>query len=130
MFFYNYYKEERSVHLKTEFPPSVNTYWRKGPSGMYLSENAKQYKGHILDLVSRLKEPIYPNEPLFIYMGLHPPDKRKRDLDNYAGTAVLDALAGTNMFSDDAQFHKIHSEWKKDIDIKEGYAEIFIELLR
>lgn len=40
----------------------------------------------------------------------YPPDRRRRDLDNVGGKALIDALQYAGLFKDDCQIKKIHLE--------------------
>ena len=33
--------------IKLPWPPSVNHYWRKGPKGMYISDEGKNYRATV-----------------------------------------------------------------------------------
>ncbi len=42
---------------------------------------------------------------------LHPPDKRRRDLDNFGAKAVLDKLVAWQLITDDSQVQRIVMLW-------------------
>lgn len=119
------------LSMRLRFPPSVNTYWRNSSRGVYLSKNALDYKLHVIEVIGHRTEPIYPDQHLKIEMFLTPPDKRKRDLDNFAGKAIFDALKGAYVVTDDDQFKHIESKFYLEPDEnKKGYCDIFITEMR
>jgi crossover junction endodeoxyribonuclease RusA len=98
------------VKLELPFPPSTNTYYRKVGHKMLLSKKGRQYKDNVYAAVldqQGLFKPLLG--PLKITVILIPPDKRKRDLDNFAGKALYDALAHSNVFMDDSQIKESHN---------------------
>lgn len=86
------------------FPPSVNTYWRHSARGIYLSKKGRDYKAEVRSLFTdsgaRLME-----ERLELAVLLNPPDRRKRDIDNYC-KSLLDALIGL-AYRDDSQIDSL-----------------------
>lgn len=73
--------------LELPFPPSVNHYWRSVRIG-----NATR------TLISA-----------------HAPDNRRRDLDNFGGKALLDALTHAGVWLDDSQVRRLSMEWGENI---------------
>lgn len=61
-----------------------------------------------------------------VEISLHPPDKRKRDLDNYL-KGVLDALTHVGIWDDDSQIDKLTI--KRGIIVKGGYVDVSIYML-
>ncbi len=106
--------EPRTFELP--WPPSVNRYWRstvvqrrrggkRVPSiAVLLSEDGRRYRD---DVVRRIRYghrgAISPLScALAVELVAHPPDRRRRDLDNLC-KSVLDALEHANVYRDDAQ---------------------------
>ena len=116
------------VKMRLPFPPSVNTYWRKSPRGMYLSKSALDFKLMTIEVVGHRTEPLYKDEDLKIRMNLCPPDKRKRDLDNFAGKAIFDALMGAKLFTDDSQIRQIESQFIAPNGVR-GFCDVVLEEL-
>lgn len=93
---------------------------------MYLTKRAMDFKLMTIEVVGHRTEPIYKNEELKIEMYLCPPDARLRDLDNFAGKAIFDALMGANVFTDDSQIKHIESMFIEPNGTK-GYCDIILE---
>ncbi len=101
--------------INLPFPPSTNTYWRhaivNGSPRTLLSAKGRIYRkqvAHILAAEHRGTQAA--TGPLRVLMELHPPDNRRRDLDNYS-KAVWDALEGT-VYEDDSQIREAHFYWR------------------
>lgn len=99
------------------FPPSVNSYWRapnKGRSkGRHLvSEKGRQFKAEavaqVLEQLRRRPRPI--TGIVSVSVVLCPPNKARRDLDNYF-KALFDAMTYAGVWLDDSQVKKIAAEW-------------------
>ena len=88
------------------YPPSVNTYWRsvviKGRVVVLLSANARVYRKDCLARVLKEHGVLRPStERCRVVITVHPPDHRRRDLDNTL-KGVLDALRYCRVIEDDS----------------------------
>jgi len=96
--------DRSTLQLKLPWPPTVNTYWRFTASGPKISKAGRAYReavvAHVLDTCGVRKEPRTGR--LAVCMRAHPPDRRRRDLDNLP-KAVLDALEAAGVYEDDSQ---------------------------
>jgi len=98
--------------LELPFPPSLNTYYR------HVMMNRKlrvliSAKGRVYRSMVRLavrKPPMIAGD-LHISVVLHPPCKRRRDLDNFDGKALWDALTKAGVWNDDSQVKSRDSAW-------------------
>lgn len=103
------------------FPPSVNHYWpnriAKNKAGKmyvqtYISAAGKAFKRKVARaLQAQLggeREPILGHCRL--YVALHAPDSRRRDVDNYA-KALLDSLTDAGVWADDSQIRDLRLVW-------------------
>ena len=81
------------------FPPSVNGYWRNLGDRTILSKRAREYRKAILAAIGPVK-PLLGR--LNVVVTLFPPDKRRRDLDNYM-KSLFDALQHAGVYRDDEQ---------------------------
>lgn len=89
------------ILLTLPFPPTVNTYWRHNRGRTHISTAGKAYRSTVVrTLIGTRGFPAA--ERLQIAVCCHPPDRRRRDLDNVL-KALLDALAHAGAYHDDAQ---------------------------
>lgn len=103
------------------FPPSVNHYWlnriAENKAGMkyvqtYISADGRAFKRKVARaLQAQLgaqREPILGHCRL--YVALHAPDRRRRDVDNYA-KALLDSITEAGVWADDSQIRDLRLVW-------------------
>lgn len=97
------------------FPPTINTYWRNLATGRtILSERGRKYKRAVADaILIQRPERFTLRQNVEAEIILYPPDKRRRDIDNYA-KAILDALEGTGVLENDCIIKKISVSWALD----------------
>lgn len=103
----------QQMTLALPWPPSVNHYWvsrvlrgRTGKSfvSIAVGKKGKTYRSQIPGLVP----PNWKTSTarLSVSIHVHPPDKRKRDLDNLL-KAPIDALTHAGVWADDCQIDSI-----------------------
>jgi crossover junction endodeoxyribonuclease RusA len=102
--------------LLLPWPPSVNQYWRhvvlKTKKGLrkrtLLSMEGRHFRTEAVRTI-RKQFPVHGviNEPVRVEMHLFPPDRRKRDVDNYS-KGVLDALTYAKVWTDDYLVDDLH----------------------
>ena len=105
----------QGIELKLPWPPSVNSLWRKFGNRVILSARARQYYTTLASLlvVARAKGDIPKQsigEQVAVCMVLHPPENRRRDIDNYT-KAVFDGLTKGRFWDDDKLVRREHKEW-------------------
>jgi len=102
------------ISLTLPFPPSLNTYYRhvvipvksgKGRSVTLMSMAGRKYREAVKNIATGACACM--SGPLRVCLELYPPDRRARDLDNYA-KAVLDALTHAGVWGDDSQMDELH----------------------
>ena len=97
------------ITVNLPWPPTINHYYHQG---RYLSKRARQCRHDAVDAVRKqlggLPQPL--SWPLRCEVSLCPPDRRKRDLDNYL-KGTLDALTHANVWDDDSSLAQLHVEW-------------------
>lgn len=87
--------------LVLAWPPSINHYWRRAGRVIHISSEGRRYRGLVAD-ACRAQRWQPRTGRLAVEIEAHPPDRRRRDLDNLT-KATLDALAHAGAFEDDEQ---------------------------
>jgi len=119
------------VSLLLPWPPTVNHYWKRSYKRFYVGEKGVNYRNEVVILASKFKNSYVNNERLRIDIEAHPPDKRRRDLDNIF-KCLLDSLQYAGVYSDDNQLDQIYIERKTPrngqllVTIKELKRDIII----
>lgn len=96
------------IKLVLPWPPSVNHYWQRSRNGgMHISERGRDFR----DIVERIvfawcgqnqKVSLPLTGPVAVNIVCHPPDKRRRDIDNLL-KSLLDSLQRAGLYRDDNQ---------------------------
>ena len=114
------------------WPPSTNTYWRhtliKGKPRVLLSQEGRVFRraaAHALLLQGIVIKGL--DGRLAVQIILHAPDRTKRDLDNFGGKAVLDAITHANVWHDDSQVDDLHI--RRGHIVKGGLCHVRIRTL-
>lgn len=90
-------------------PPSANRYWRYGPNGVHVSEEAENYKvGVKWKALHQHMQPMVGT--VAVYVNVYRA-QRRGDLDNYA-KVLCDSLNGV-AYHDDSQVLELHM-WLHD----------------
>ncbi len=86
------------------FPPSVNRYYRHVGYRTLLSREGREYRRQVCALLAgRVGQPL--SGPLQVQLDLYPPDRRRRDWDNFQ-KGVWDALQHAGVYLDDSQVRR------------------------
>lgn len=105
---------EAELRLELPYPPSVNHYWRRVGPGTLISREGRRFRERVLaNLAAQGVRPLVG--PLAVQVDLHPPDNRRRDIDNIA-KALLDALAHGGAYEDDSQIVHLAIDKQKPVD--------------
>lgn len=100
---------DNDVVLYLPWPPTINSYYKVTQSGQrYLDKKVRVFRDHVLSCLEE-QCPNLPKleEPVFMEVYLFPPDRRKRDLDNYM-KGLLDALTQAGLWIDDSLVDQLH----------------------
>lgn len=105
-------KRPEAVRLMLPFTPSVNRMYRTWKGRMLISESGRAYHREVAMLVARARgEGLIPKEPLTgrlaLLVTVHPPDRKRRDLDNLA-KGLQDSLEKAGVYVDDSQVDDLH----------------------
>jgi crossover junction endodeoxyribonuclease RusA len=95
-----------ATEIELPFPPSVNHYWRRVGARTLISRAGRSFRIEVEQLADQAKVQKQTG-PLGIRIDAHPPDNRRRDLDNLL-KAPLDAMQHGGMYEDDSQLNEIH----------------------
>ncbi|WP_233854064.1 RusA family crossover junction endodeoxyribonuclease [Paraburkholderia sp. HD33-4] len=96
-----------SQFITLPLPPSVNTYWRKSPHGMYITQQGKDFRKAVAEIIAERQCLKFGTARLFMAVRLSMRDKRASDLDNRL-KALCDALEHAGVFDDDEQIDELH----------------------
>jgi crossover junction endodeoxyribonuclease RusA len=97
-----------AITLELPYPPSVNHYWRRVGARTLISREGRRFRARVCArLALRSGGPL--SGRVAVHVTAHPPDRRRRDLDN-AMKALLDALAHGGVYEDDGQVDRIEIE--------------------
>ena len=105
------------------FPPSGNRYYRHVGYRTLLSREGRAYRRQVCGLLAgRVGQPL--SGPLDVELDLYPPDRRRRDWDNFQ-KAVWDALQHAGVYRDDSQIRRAVIEMHAPD--RESRAEVCIQ---
>lgn len=96
-----------SQFITLPLPPSVNTYWRKSPHGMYITQQGKDFRKQVAEIIAERQCLKFGPARLFMAVRLSMRDRRASDLDNRL-KALCDALEHAGVFDDDEQIDELH----------------------
>ena len=111
------------IILELPFPPSLNTYWRKARGRMYINAKGLLFRRQVSEYVKR-HSLAAPEGFLSYAVQLYPPDKRRRDGDNFAFKAIWDSLTHAQCIEDDRLFKEWSGTWMPVV--KGGKCRVFI----
>ncbi len=96
------------LEFELPYPPSVNHYWRRVGARTLISRGGRAFRQEVCAiLAARGVRPLAG--PLEMEIVVHPPDRRRRDIDNVQ-KALLDALQHGGAYEDDSQIIRLAIE--------------------
>ena len=90
------------ITITLPFPPSVNHYYRRVAEKTLISEDGRIYQRQVATLVLVNRWKFMMAGRLSVDIILHPPDRRRRDVDN-SHKALLDSMTKAGVWLDDSQ---------------------------
>ena len=114
--------EDIVLHLP--WPPTVNSYYKVTRHGQrYLDKKVKVFRELVAEQVHEQVPHLKLTESLFVEVYLYPPDRRKRDVDNYM-KGLLDALTESGLWEDDSLIDQLHIF--RGVVVKDGAVRVEI----
>ena len=122
----------KEIHIELPFPPTVNSYYSKTQRGIYISKRGRVFRDTCAEWCNEQNAyGLLLSNRITLDVILYPPDKRRRDLDNYM-KALLDSLTIAKVWIDDEQVDnlnihrgKIVSGGKCAIRLQQHHGMIF-----
>ena len=103
-----------AVIIILPFAPSVNQLWRSG-GRVYRSKKYINWLSECGFALRQQKPLPFFDKPVSVSIRIGRPDRRKRDLDNFATKAVFDALTKYGILEDDSFVEKFCAMWDGEI---------------
>lgn len=98
----------QDIILHLPWPPTINSYYKVTRNGQrYLDKKVRLFRALVAESVHEQMPGITLYDSLFMDVYLFPPDRRKRDLDNYM-KGLLDALTESGLWGDDSLIDQLH----------------------
>lgn len=104
----HHHLEDQTLRIELPYPPSINHYWRRVGSKTLISKEGRRYREAVAAICQEQRI-AFGDAPLSLSIIAHPPDRRRRDLDNLL-KAPLDAMQAAGVYQDDYQIEVIHLE--------------------
>lgn len=117
------------IEFELPFPPSANHYYRavltangRGPR-VLISRKGRAYREHVCAILAASGVSTF-TETVKVDVELYPPDRRRRDVDNYL-KVMLDALEHGGAYENDSQIVELRV--RKLDPVKGGVTIVRIE---
>lgn len=92
----------QTIILDLPAPNSTNHHWTHSRYGVHLSKAGKAYRRDVAWLVKSKRVKVPKGVRLAVGVQYFPPDNLRRDLDNFCGKSLLDALVYSKVIEDDS----------------------------
>lgn len=97
------------LSFELQYPPSVNTYWRRVGVRTIVSEAGRRYQESVKAVIRHSGFAKKLDCPVTLHIEAYPPDDRERDIDNIL-KGILDSLKVGGVFVKDS--------WVKKLDVE------------
>ena len=114
---------EGVFELCLSWPPTVNHYWKGSGKHRYICAEGKAYRQEVC--LRRPKGEMILT-PVSVSILAHPPDRKRRDLDNIL-KCIMDSLAHAQIYKDDFQVEELHV-YRKEAR-KPGCVKVTVKVL-
>ena len=111
------------MKITFQWPPSTNTYWRHARGRTFIGARGLAYRAHVHAVAIDTKSVAHMRGRLRVEIIAHPPDRRRRDIDNLL-KALCDAMQYAGIYVDDSQIDFI-SVARGDV-VRDGAVEVSI----
>lgn len=112
------------LDITLPFPPSLNAYYKNWRGRTVLSPEGRAYKDVVLSHYLPIKNGRKAiDERLFTHLDYYPPDKRKRDMDNYE-KGLWDSLQYAQAIKDDCLLKEKWIRWLDTLDERRGTCRV------
>jgi Holliday junction resolvase RusA-like endonuclease len=102
-----------TFEVELPYPPSINHYWRRVGQRILISREGRRFRQRVVAILAALRvQPL--TGPLAVEVEVHPPDQRRRDIDNVQ-KALLDALQQGGAYLDDSQIVRLSIVKRKPV---------------
>lgn len=96
------------IVLYLPWPPTVNSYYKMTRHGQrYLDTKVREFRELVAASINEQAPGLTLDEHIFMEVYLFPPDRRKRDLDNYM-KGLLDSMTEAGLWADDSLIDQLH----------------------
>lgn len=120
---------ERVIEVRLPWPPSVNHYWAARGNARYISPQARAWQREAMAMIrQQVGRPRPFTVPVAIVLAAHPPDNRRRDLDNLL-KATLDLLVAANILDDDHLVWELHVLRRDPVGRNRAYIHVRVQPL-
>ena len=113
------------ISLMLPYPPSANSYWYRSGKNIFINKKGREYRRTVSALLAYWRIPTFPRDAkVKVTVIAHPPDRRKRDIDNIL-KCLFDSLERGGVFYDDNQVEEM--EVTRGDVVSGGLVEVTIE---
>ena len=96
------------IQLYLGFPPTINSYYVKTARGIFISKKGREFRESVQKRkIEQLGDAACTATSISLDIVLYPPDRRKRDLDNYL-KGLMDAITHTGLWGDDSYVDQLN----------------------